>query len=273
MIELNKTLDFTNTKHQLILYKGKHAWPTAEVFENAFLWFQFNAMKDKLIPLNDSLLTDFKNKETSKIKALQAKGKVFEAYTDADKSGNFLFGLIDCSEILNLRTNLEKTTALKNIFIEKTQIEKREKELQNYYRQAMQEKDLNWWNSEVNNLNTQLKSKQNSEEEQLLFKRTLSFLSLLTYMTSNAALNQNQLQQAGAYLQLYEKVDPENSEVYYLQALLAAKTQNTAAIVPLLQKAVNAGFIDSERLQNEANFNSIKESADYKALLEKMKAF
>ena len=105
-----------------------------------------------------------------------------------------------------------------------------------------------------------------------MLKRTLSFLSLLTYMASNSTLNQNQFAQAAMYLQVYEKVDPENSEVYYLQALLAAKQENWQAVIPRLQKAVEVGFIDLERLIKEEFFNSVKQSAEFGALVEKIKA-
>ncbi len=270
MIELNKTLDMTNTQHHLIIFQGKHEWPTPKVFEDAFFWFEFNAMKDKIIPLNIALLNTFRVKQEQKINSLKKQGNLYDAYMEADKGAHFLYSLIDCSWLLKERVSLENSNQLKKIFQEKLSIEKREKELQNYYRQAIQEKDYLWWKSEVERLTAETHSKQNSKEEVLLLKRTLSFLSLLSYMAANSTLNQNQLPQAGHYLKVYEKIDPNNQEVYYLQAVLSARLKMDSAVVPLLEKAVLNGFNDLERLEKEVDFQALRATASYTQLIGKI---
>ena len=272
MIELDKNLEQNKSRHQLILYQGKHEWPSEAIFENAFLWFEFNAMKDKLIPLNQSLIDNFKKKEDAEIKEYQSKARNYEAFVTCEKCINYLNGISDISTYQKLKSSLSQTADYTKTVAEKSSIVKRERDLQNYYRQAFQEKDFKWWNAEIGNLIAQSKSSKNSREENMMFKRSLSFLSLMCYMASNSMLNQNQLPQAGMYIQLYEKVDPENSEVYYMQALLAAKQQNVQAILPALQKAVNAGFIDLDRLQKENLFNSVAEGDGYKKLIEEIKS-
>ena len=154
---------------------------------------------------------------------------------------------------------------------EKNNIEKREAELQNYYREALQGKDINWWNKEVDNLQTQLNSKQNSKEEYLLYKRTMSYLSLLAYMASNSALNGAQLPQAAMYLQLYQKVDSSNSEVYYLQASLLARQQNIIDAVAELNVAADYGFKDVDRIEKDPVMSLILHSPQYLDLVKKMK--
>ncbi len=270
MIQLKKLLDMTNTKHQLILFNGKHEWPKAEVFEDAFVWFEFSAMKDKLIPTNTELVKKYLTKEEAIVAKLKQSKNFYDAYTEADKTGNFVFGLIDCNSILTARTQLESTPELKRIFLEKNSIEKRESELQNFYRQAMQQHDVTWWKSEIKSLQEQARNQNLPVEEQRMLKRSLSFLSLLFYMASNSTINQNLLQQAIGYLQLYELVDPKNTEVYYLQARVAAKNKDAGTTISLLLKAIEMGFTDKMRIQNETDFSFLQNESAMQEMLTKI---
>ena len=272
MIQLDEALNSTPTPHQLILYDGKHDWPTAEVFEDAFVWFEMNAMKKKVITRNDGLINAFEQKQNSKIKMLQSKSKSYEGYMETKKTVRFLDGLKDCSSFKLQITTLEKASAVQKTIHEKNNIEKREAELQNYYREALQSKDLNWWNKEVDNLQAQLTSKQNSHEEFLMYKRTLSFLSLLAYMASNSALNGGQMPQAAMYLQLYQKVDPTNAEVYYLQAALLIRQQNYLDAMTQLNLAADNGFTDIERLEKDPAMAIALQSPQYPNLVKKMQS-
>lgn len=271
MLELNKQLDQTTVKHHLILFEGKHEWPSATVFENAFLWFEFSAMENKLIPLDTLLIQEFRTKQSTKIESLKRSGKIYETYVEAGRTIDFIGNLSDCANLISIRNALQKSTALISVFNEKAALAKRESEKQNYYRGALQQKDSRWWFTEIDKLAAQAKDSKNSHEEKLFYKRTLSFLSLLMYMAANSTLTQNQLPLAAQFLQLYEKVDPENSEVYYMQSMLAAKQQRPQLIFPLLQKAVKNGFLDSERLVKDELFKSLQTSTEFQQLLEQIK--
>ncbi|MBK9798698.1 MAG: hypothetical protein IPP56_02870 [Bacteroidetes bacterium] len=270
MIELTKKLDMTNIQHQLILFNGKHEWPIAEVFEDAFIWFEFSAMKDKLIPTNSELVKKYLTKAEAIVEKFKQSKNYYEAYTEADKTGNFVYGLIDCNSILATRTQLESMPELKRIFLEKSTIEKREREVQNFYRQALQERDIAWWNTEIKSLLEQTRNKNLPNEERRMLKRSVSFLSLLFYMASYSTVNQNQLQQAIGYLHLYEQVDPENTEVYYLQARVAAKNKDASNSISLLLKAIDLGFTDNARVQNETDFSFLQNESAMQELLTKM---
>lgn len=270
MIQLKKLLDMTNTKHQLILFNGKHEWPNAEVFEDAFIWFEFSAMKDKLIPINTELVKQYLSKEEAIVANLKQRKNYYDAYTEADKTGNFVFGLIDCSSILTTRTQLEGLLELKRIFLEKSSIEKRERELQNFYKQSLQQQEIAWWKSEIKSLQEQALNQNLAVEEQRMLKRSLSFLSLLFYMASNSTISQNQLEQAIGYLQLYEQVDPKNTEVYYLQARVAAKNRDAQSSIALLSKAVEMGFTDKLRIQNEFDFAFLQNESTLQEVLTKI---
>jgi dienelactone hydrolase len=268
MIELDRQLDLTNTNHQLILYEGKHAWPSSEIFEDAFLWFEFNAMRDKLIKSDLSFPNEYLNQEIQKIKDFESKQMFVAAYFEADKAARFLYGIVDCEPLLDARVRFEKMPQLRQHFTESPKVRIKEIELQNYYRTALQEKDFLWWKKEMDALINQSNSKGNTAEEQKLFRRCISYLGLLSYLSASTMLNQNQLPQAEHYLKIYEKIEPENPEVYYLKALHSAKQTRYAEVIQLLEKAVELGFSDWDRMQKEKDFIE----ADKSNLLQKIKS-
>ena len=52
-------LDAKKINHSLIEWKGKHEWPDSVVFEKAFYWCSFNAMRNKTIPVNKELVQNY----------------------------------------------------------------------------------------------------------------------------------------------------------------------------------------------------------------------
>ena len=270
LLNLNNNLDATGISHQLILFEGKHEWPTAEIFEEAFIWLDFAAMKNKVIPLNQNQVDNYVARQSKKISKLKSGKQLLEQYRELDKTANFVFGLSKSDALLKERTQLEQLPSLRKEFNDEASIQKREMDLQNYYREAMQQQTPQWWLGEIDNLMAQAESTKNSSKERLMLKRTLSFLSLMTYMTISSAIKQEQFEAANKYLLVYEKVDKDNPEVYYLQAEMAAHGGNPNLALSLLQKAVDKDFQDVQRLLADHYFESLRSDVHFQDLVQRM---
>jgi len=59
LINLDKKLDQDKFPHASLLFNGGHAWPPAEVMEDAFVWTEFCSMRKGFIPKNDSMILGF----------------------------------------------------------------------------------------------------------------------------------------------------------------------------------------------------------------------
>jgi tetratricopeptide (TPR) repeat protein len=110
----------------------------------------------------------------------------------------------------------------------------------------MPTKSLEWWLNEIRHLTL----KQDDPVDQ----RLLNYLSLVSYMYASGTLKNNQFQEAEKYLTIYEKVDPENPEVYYLKAALLVRTGKPQQAIPQLQKAADKGFNEYERMHSSKDF-------------------
>ena len=69
------------------------------------------------------------------------------------------------------------------------------------------------------------------------------------------ALKNNQLSEAQKYLFIYEKVDPDNTEVYYLKAVYYSLQNNNTLAQKSLKTAVSKGFDDFKRIRNDSRFH------------------
>jgi hypothetical protein len=67
MRQINGTLDNWQLRHQLITFDGKHEWAPKESMQEAFMWFELNAMKDKLIPKIEDLIKQVKDEHETKL--------------------------------------------------------------------------------------------------------------------------------------------------------------------------------------------------------------
>ena len=61
-----------------------------------------------------------------------------------------------------------------------------------------------------------------------------------------------------------------NSEAHYLNAVLKAKQNKSAEAIASLNKAIENGFIDKARLQNDAAFGTLKTEKGFEEVLTKL---
>ena len=271
MAELDSSMNRSPLRHQLIIFNGKHEWAPADVAENAFVWCEVNAMKDGFISKNDSLLKNFLTKSTEEMKKLSDKKRAFNEYLLCKKMVNMLEGLADVSQFKKRADELRKSAELKIEIEKKEKLAKEEMIQQENYRNNIVLKDLTWWKSEIQKMRVQT-NYHSDEERAMMTKRVLNYLSLAVYMNVTSAIQSRQTEQAASLLELYALVDPENSEHQYLFAELYAGKKENAKALASLKNAVRLGFNDLARMQSDSALAVLKNSPDYKKLIEQLES-
>jgi hypothetical protein len=267
---LDHTLQQSSIRHQLLIFNGKHDWCPSETMKDAFYWITFNAMRDQLIAVNDTLIKQFLNAEEKRINEFEKNSKTYDLYQEYNKVANYLDGLHDVNEFRNKSVQLQNSDKVRTYEAYLKHIESEENRLQKQYADFITSRDISWWQAEVNQLNDFIK-KDKKPEEALFKKRLLSYCSLLAYMYSNSALNSNQLDQAAHFLKIYELVDPTNSEHAYFTAELMMKYNNPERAVASLEEAVRLGFEDKQRLADDPAFSSIRNDENFKRITDLIK--
>src|SRR6185312_5060613 len=95
--QLDKELENTPLTHQLIVFHGKHQWPPVADAEQAFRWFDMDAMRLKTMPVNDSLVKAVQKDLVKETDNWRQKKNEVNLYFALKKMLNFMRGLSDVS--------------------------------------------------------------------------------------------------------------------------------------------------------------------------------
>jgi hypothetical protein len=257
-------------KHAFISFDGKHEWPDSAVMEEAFFWLELNNMRKDVSTKKDSLINFNLQEKEKELKALLKETKDFEAYELTAKTINYYEGLGDLNFFFETYKKLQTSQLVdKKLREQETAIVKEEK-LQQEYVNYLQTKDAEWLQKDITAINREIKSGKNKDEV-LVKKRLLSYLSLVCYMQTSAALKQNNIPAAEYFGQLYILVDPTNKEAYYLLAEVNAIQKKNKEALNLLEQAIKNGFDEKKRIENDSVFTELKTDATFAKMLEGMK--
>ena len=127
---------------------------------------------------------------------------------------------------------------------------------------AMEEKDLKWWNNEI----TQLENDTNTtvaKNKSLMNHRLLNYLSMIAYIYTDRAFKLNRIDLASKYLSIYERVDPENPDMFFFMAVKFVLLKEDKQAIAALKKAIDKGFDDFPKLNSEHAFDRLRSKSDF----------
>jgi hypothetical protein len=270
MKQLNSELETARWRHCLLIFDGHHQWPPLQTMEKAFDFLQTDAMRRQLIPVDKQLVTHLqKNLEQKRKQAIRNHNPLFQMQTDRELVA-FLSELIPVDSYEKEMQELQQNPIFKKQKQQEILLKREEQKWQQVYVRALENKDKVWWKKALDNLSGREKSAKTAPEK-LMFRRLYNYLSLMAYLYADGSLKNQQTAAAGKYLMIYEKVDPTNPEVYFLKAQRFAMVGDTKAILPSLQKAVNNGFKDVKRMENNTYFSKLRQTNGFQKILLRVK--
>ena len=269
LVTQNKQLDQSSTPHHLLFFNGKHEWCPLATMKDGFLFLETVAMRNKIIPVNTTLLNNFKSVEEKNAKQLQSANHLTEAANTYQKLIHYLVQLQDVKSYEQKLAFLQQNKSFQITRAKEDQLLAEENQLRQTYMSAFG-KEIPWWKNEIGKMNEEIK-KNETNDRAFMLQRVLGSLSLASYMQANSSLNANQLEKANYILQIYCLVDPANSEAWYMSAELHAKQNNTAATLKELQKAIDNNFKERDRMMNDPAFTTLANTPEFIELLNKIK--
>ena len=257
---LDLTLNSTQMHHVFYSFKGKHEWCKPDVLEKAFIWIELNEMKNGVIRRNDTLINRYVYEMNKQIKHCNEVNNLGETYLLSNEMLKTIKGLIQTDSLEGSIYHLEKDATVIKTFKRKSELAALEKSLKESYLNALALKDGNWWKQETIHLQNATKFQ---EDQLVINKRLLSYLSLACYMNINQLLKGNQLAEALHYIEIYKIIDPANAEGYYLDATILLQQGNKTAAIRQLKEAIQTGFHEIERFDKD--FHSLESLPEFKS--------
>lgn len=263
MISTDRMLKRAGFNNAMVIFDGGHAWPPVEVMHEAFWWLDLNAMKNKTRPMDQKIAADAGNWYKKEILRLKNSGSFFDAGLVAERASKSLKGVANIQDFENEIKQVRSQPDYQKQLSEVVTTMQKEMGMQNSYISAMTEKDTTWWKSEIRHLQDSTIAKN----DRLINKRMLSYLGLLAYMFSDQAVNEQNIEAAGKYLEIYRLLEPTNSEHFFLEARRRMLMKDPVNAIAFLRLTTIFGFSDFNRIMNEPLFEPLKNNPDFRELV------
>ncbi len=264
---LEQKLESVHQPHQLLIFDGKHDWPPEKVMQQAFLFLETDAMRRKLIASNNSLIKQLQTRLNNERKAINPAKNPFERFESDKKIVAYLDRLLPVEPYRNEMKKLSSLPLFQKEKASHQQLFHLEERSQQILASALGSKSTTWWKKEIAQLYKGEKTAKN-DEAKLMNRRLLNYLSLMSYLYADANLKQGNPGGATKFLMIYQKVDPANPEVYFLQAKQKAMLgASSKEILNLLKKSVQMGFDAPGRVKNLAKAAAISNTADFQKIV------
>ena len=263
---LDKQLADNEFPHILTVNKKGHAWPNENVIKASIEWFEIKAMKNADLPVNDNLIRNYTENMADSVNNLLQKEQFYDAKILYEQFLSTVSGLFDVSSYQKSYEVLLKNPKIKEqekkvIDSDKFELDKQQQLLALFKQQQF--KKIN------NELNILIRDTAKvSELQKNKAKRLINFTSMLSYLFTDGALKNNDIKTASKYLSIYKIVDSNNPDYYFFEACIVSDKNK---IFSSLNKSVELGFFDVERLISEKNFNKIKNLPEFDIIVNKAK--
>lgn len=259
---LDQNLEILNFTHDLLLFNGGHDLPEPEIFEQALLLLEMNRIRTNTIERNDSVISNFKTAfiEASE-KSLKQK-HYQEAYSYREIMLKKLDGLEDVSALKKETVELEAKKEYQDEKSRSAEVMAKEKQEMQRFFQAFFSETVDWWKKEIG----ALEKTSNTDQDFLVrssANRILGYISLLCYSHADNALSTGQIGMAGKFLDIYYCVDPENPDCSYLWSCFHTLKGNYNPALGVLEKAIELGFSDAEKLKNDTRLDSLRKYEEF----------
>ncbi|WP_343672932.1 hypothetical protein [Chitinophaga sp.] len=245
LLGYHMALNKTNTKHHLIPYNGKHEWAPATAMDIAFAGIKADegaAPPDFMARSRTRMEMDVQSNQFLKA---ETECRLLLSYMPND---NFFKNQLDI---------ILSNPAYKTQSQEQMAVLVKEQNTKAAYNANLGTQDTAYWPKTIRSLNA---GAQLPSFEGAMNQRLLAYLSLMFYSVSNHYIASHTDDVARHFVDLYELADPTNSEAYYFSAILYARAGDAAHAETALQQAVNNGFKDKVRYEQQPEFAHIKES-------------
>jgi len=277
MQQLKRKLDGAGVANRLAIFEGGHDWAPPNLCAEAMGWMEVQAMKAGKRAKDDVLIDELLAEKTREARNYEASKNTYEAYLAYDALAAEFKGLRDVSQFEAsaqvLRTSKEIKEALKN---EKADEEK-QMSLMAKFQSLEQPQELSTYaetmaqfRAAISDLTKQSEQNRNLSDRRVA-RRVLQSLLVETYEEVNALYQKKNYASIPGKLELAAAIRPKDARVFYDLAVAYSRIGNKGKSLAALSRAIENGFTDVAKIEQNDDFATLRNEAEYKRLLAGLK--
>jgi hypothetical protein len=263
MLGIEQHLISTTLTHFYIEFDGTHEWAPFQTMQKALMLASMNAYLKNPNAVDVSLIENFISNQTKEIQKLKIENKWLDAY-DQLKLLNYgakglnTLPIEDMDSIENHESYIAQKSENLKLIAQETQMQ------QELYKLMQDNPNIILWKSKIDLIRKNSIQKNKTGQ---MNQRILGYASLVCYSLSNRNLVAKNYALTEKMVNCYEIVDPQNSEVYFLKAVLSGAKADSINTNLNLKKCLKLGFNDKKRISNQLDFNFLNDDKTFKEIL------
>lgn len=271
-------------------FEGGHGWPPASLAAEALMWSELQAMKSGLTPRNDGFLDAELKRRRQQAEMAEAEGKSWDAWKAWRYLALDFAGLRDVSECESKASALDQDKKVRSRRKELTEIARlqqaRDGELQQWRAvlerpqagmlaqgEDRQEEFTSRAQSELRQSILQMKKQMERnvwDRERIVSQRVLDGFYIGNFLYTRDLLDHKEYGRAAVVLEICLEVRPKTPGVLFDLARTYAGRKDKRKALSSLEKAVEAGFKDPDRLKTTPEFEFLQKEERYQQLLSRL---
>jgi predicted esterase len=293
---LDQAMNKSGTPHQIAIFSGAHEWPPNEIASEAIEWFELQAMRSGARARNDQQIEALWQTRMTKAAAFEQEKKVAEAYRMYANIVATFTGLHEIATAQTKLAQLRDERDVKNALRDEENQINRQRDFETRLEMLIAKSQRVTQNDEQPppandprsdatgdevNSEAQLKSllsdlrkqaaKTEDSGERRVARRVLSGTYILLFERGNDLLqNQKRFAAAARAFELASEVNSDRAGIFYYLAWAHAADGNKKKALRALRAAIEKGFSDLATLANNHAFDSVRNDAEYQAIVKTM---
>jgi pimeloyl-ACP methyl ester carboxylesterase len=277
MQRLKRRMDEVGVTNRLVIFEGSHEWPPSKICGEAISWMEVQAMKSGARAKDNELIDRRLASKTKTAVGYETARRMYEAYLEYQALITEFKGLREVTELAasaeRLRSSKEVRSAIKSERAEEEDQANLSDKLHTLIAKLQDESTYMEALAELKyNLSLLTKKSEGSKiSEQRVARRVLQSLLVQIYEEAFALKQKKNYASIPAKFELAALIKPKDPRVFYELAAAYARVGNKSRATTALAQAIERGFSDLARIEQNEDFAILRNEADYKKLIAALK--
>jgi len=278
MQRLKRRMDEVGVTNRLAIFEGAHEWPPPDTCSEAIGWMEIQAMKSGTRARNDELIDKRLAVKIRTAREYENSKKPYEAYLEYEALVSEFSGLRDMNEFAavaeRLKISKEVKAAIKS---ERTEEDDQAVLSEKLHTLIAGLQDVESYPETMAQLKSELSDLTRKSEgskstaEGRVARRVLQAQLIQIYEQAFALKQKKNYAAIPAKFELAVLIKPKDPRVFYELAAAYARVGNKSQATKALGQAIERGFSDVARIEQNEDFAILRNDADYKKLVSGLK--
>jgi dienelactone hydrolase len=277
MQQLKRKLDEMGATNRLAIFAGGHEWPPAEICSEAVGWLEVQAMKSGTGAKDDRLIDERLSLKTKAAHDYESAQSLYDAYLEYEALIVEFKGLRDTSEFAaaaeRLKNSKEVRAEIRSERAEEDSQASLTAKLQNLIAQLQNTETYPEAVAELKSNLSDLVKKSDGKDPaaRRVARRVSQSLTVQIYEEAFALKQRKNFSSIPAKFELLVLMHPKDPRGFYELAVAYARVGSKGKATTALGRAIERGFSDVARIEQNEDFAILRDEAEYKKLVASLK--